>query len=142
MVLHLKKLCVGVSTVDQLREYIAQRQARGEEIFHTTRQYPRRADEILLGGDQNGSLYWVINKKIQARQRILEFRQGTKRDGTPGWHIVLDPKLILVSPLLHGSFQGWRYLSVDSAPADVFVGFDGLDLPLELAFAVREFGVL
>ena len=142
MVLHLKKLCVGVSSVDQLREYIAQRQARGEDIYHTTRQFPRRADEIIRNGPDNGSLYWVINKKIQARQRIIEFRQGTKSDGTPGWHIVLDPDLIPVSPLPHRPFQGWRYLLGDSRPADVLSSDILADLPGELAFLVREFGVL
>ena len=85
MVLHIKKLCVGVSSVEQLREYIAQRQARGDEIYHTTRQFPRRAEQIIQNGPDNGSLYWVINKKIQARQRIIGFRDGYK----VGWRFWL-----------------------------------------------------
>ena len=88
---------MGVSSVEQLREYIAQRQARGDEIYHTTRQFPRRAEQIIQNGPDNGSLYWVINKKIQARQRIIGFREGIRLDGGSGWDILLDSELILVS---------------------------------------------
>ena len=142
MVLHIKKLCVGVSSVEQLREYIAQRQARGDEIYHTTRQFPRRAEQIIQNGPDNGSLYWVINKKIQARQRIIGFREGIRLDGGSGWDILLDSELILVSPIPHRPFQGWRYLEGDSCPPDVLSGDILTDLPGDLAFLVREFGVL
>ena len=142
MVLHIKKLCVGVSSVEQLREYIAQRQARGDEIYHTTRQFPRRAEQIIQNGPDNGSLYWVINKKIQARQRIIGFREGIRLDGGSGWDILLDSELILVSPVPHRPFQGWRYLEGDSCPPDVLSSDILTDLPGDLAFLVREFGVL
>ena len=142
MVLHIKKLCVGVSSVEQLREYIAQRQARGDEIYHTTRQFPRRAEQIIQNGPDNGSLYWVINKKIQARQRIVGFREGIRLDGGSGWDILLDSELILVSPIPHRPFQGWRYLEGDSCPPDVLSRDILTDLPGDLAFLVREFGVL
>lgn len=142
MVLHIKKLCVGVSSVEQLREYIAQRQARGDEIYHTTRQFPRRAEQIIQNGPDNGSLYWVINKKIQARQRIVGFREGIRLDGGSGWDILLDSELILVSPIPHRPFQGWRYLEDDSCPPDVLSSDILTDLPGDLAFLVREFGVL
>ena len=142
MVLHIKKLCVGVSSVEQLREYIAQRQARGDEIYHTTRQFPRRAEQIIQNGPDNGSLYWVINKKIQARQRIIGFREGIRLDGGSGWDILLDSELILVSPIPHRPFQGWRYLEGDSCPPDVLSRDILTDLPGDLAFLVREFGVL
>lgn len=142
MVLHIKKLCVGVSSVEQLREYIAQRQARGDEIYHTTRQFPRRAEQIIQNGPDNGSLYWVINKKIQARQRIIGFREGIRLDGGSGWDILLDSELILVSPIPHRPFQGWRYLEGDSCPPDILSRDILTDLPGDLAFLVREFGVL
>ena len=142
MVLHIKKLCVGVSSVEHLREYIAQRQARGDEIYHTTRQFPRRAEQIIQNGPDNGSLYWVINKKIQARQRIIGFRERIRLDGGSGWDILLDSELILVSPIPHRPFQGWRYLEGDSCPPDVLSRDILTDLPGDLAFLVREFGVL
>ena len=134
MVLHIKKLCVGVSSVEQLREYIAQRQARGDEIYHTTRQFPRRAEQIIQNGPDNGSLYWVINKKIQARQRIIGFREGIRLDGGSGWDILLDSELILVSPIPHRPFQGWRYLEGDSCPPDILSRDILTDLPGDLAF--------
>ena len=133
---------MGVSSVERLREYIAQRQARGDEIYHTTRQFPRRAEQIIQNGPDNGSLYWVINKKIQARQRIIGFREGIRLDGGSGWDILLDSELILVSPIPHRPFQGWRYLEGDSCPPDILSRDILTDLPGDLAFLVREFGVL
>ena len=87
MVLHLKKLCVGISTVQELAESVEQRLCSAGDIYHTTRHFPRRAEEILASGKDGGSLYWIIERKIQVRQRITAFRRGQKRDGTPGWEI-------------------------------------------------------
>ena len=56
MSLHIIKLCVGVSEIDELRHWQDRRLREHEEIFHITRMAPKRADEILDGG----SLYWVI----------------------------------------------------------------------------------
>ena len=64
---HLLKLCVGVETLSQLATYQEGRRARGVALTHTTRNRPRRADEVLAGG----SLYWVIKGVIRARQPII-----------------------------------------------------------------------
>ncbi|MEC7676736.1 MAG: DUF1489 family protein, partial [Pseudomonadota bacterium] len=67
MTVHLLKLCVGVETLSQLATYQEGRRARGVALTHTTRNRPRRADEVLAGG----SLYWVIKGVIRARQPII-----------------------------------------------------------------------
>ena len=142
MVLHLKKLCVGVSSVEELRQSIDHRMKTIGETFHTTRQFPRRAEEILVGGDPSGSLYWIIDRKIQVRQRILEFRRGQKSDGSMGWQILLDPSLVPVRPNRHKAFQGWRYLEGKDAPPDLIAEAVLNDVPASLAFEIAEFGVV
>ena len=77
-----------------------------------------------------------------SRQRIIGFREGIRLDGGSGWDILLDSELILVSPIPHRPFQGWRYLEDDSCPPDVLSSDILTDLPGDLAFLVREFGVL
>lgn len=142
MVLHLKKLCVGVSSVQELRQSIDHRMKTIGEIFHTTRQFPRRAEEILVGGDANGSLYWIIDRKIQVRQRIIEFRRGQKSDGSMGWKILLEPSMMPVQPKRHRAFQGWRYLEEEDAPPDLISEAVLNDIPASLAFEIAEFGVV
>ena len=72
MALHLLKLCVGADSIDDLREWVAERSliaiAAGLDpsSTHTTRMVPKRADELVDGG----SLYWVIKGQVQARARV------------------------------------------------------------------------
>ncbi len=92
MAVHLVKLAVGIDSVPHLHERqkqrIADRQAagEGESLRILTRNTPRRGDELLAG---EGSIYWVIKGRIQARQRILGFEEASAGDGTPGCAIVL-----------------------------------------------------
>ncbi len=121
MTVHLVKLCVGVETVQDLRDWQAARlrslAAAGEppELRHRTRQTPRRHDDILAGG----SLYWVIKGLVLVRQRILELKPATKDDGTACCGIVLDPELVTTRPQPRRAFQGWRYLDPADAPPDL-----------------------
>ncbi len=122
MPLHLKKLCVGASTIDDLVASIDRRAEgphaiTGEKyIWITTRTRPKRDQEIL---HQGASLYWVINRVICVRQEIIDFRCGTRSDGVPCTHIDLDFRLHLVKPRPHRPFQGWRYLEEPDAPLDL-----------------------
>ena len=56
MPLHLIKLCVGADSLQDLRDWVAQRSltamAAGLEphSVHTTRMIPKRAEELLDGG--------------------------------------------------------------------------------------------
>src|SRR5262249_43419731 len=98
--LHLIKLCVGCDSVrdleDCIRQKIKERRKRGlrREHMHRTRMVPKRADELCDGG----SLYWVIRGEIMCRQRILDVRPFTDRDGIGRCYLVLQPKPVLVEP--------------------------------------------
>lgn len=121
MTLHLIKLCVGATGIEDLAQWqkgriSARRKAGGSaHAYHTTFQTPKRQEELLDGG----SLYWVIKGLITVRQRIAGFEDGTKEDGSPCCVILLTPELIGVRPVPRRAFQGWRYLTAEDAPADL-----------------------
>ncbi len=121
MSLNLIKLCVGVQTIDELaaRQKNRLKALRAEKktrrLFHPTYQAPKRQTELLDGG----SIYWVIKGVISVRQRILDFEDGTKSDGSRCCFIILDKKLVPVRPTRRRAFQGWRYLSAADAPPDL-----------------------
>ena len=110
------------------------------ELFHRTFQMPKRREELLDGG----SIYWVIKGVIQARQRLLDMKEGTRPDGTPCTLLILDRKLVHVRPVPRRAFQGWRYLAADDAPADLASGKGGdLDaMPAKLRRELAELGLL
>lgn len=120
MALHLVKLCVGASSIEDLAIWQAGRLTelrkvdRTATLFHTTYQAPKRQAELLDGG----SLYWVIKGVIQARQRLIGFSDGQKADGSPCCLLLLDKDLVRVRPVPRRAFQGWRYLSASDAPDD------------------------
>ena len=138
MAVHLKKLSVGATSLNSLREWQDVRVARGLDIIHPTRNWPRRASEILDGG----SLYWVIKGHMMARQKIAGLREVTRDDGRPACGIILEPGLIPVWPRRFRAFQGWRYLEVDDTPSDMPLSDDATPLPADLASELRELGLL
>jgi hypothetical protein len=113
--LHLTKLAVGVRDVEHLRTLQAARAERMTPLRHQTRNFPRRAAEIIDGG----SIYWVIAGAMVVRQRILDIIEDRWDDNSACAGIVLDPKLVPVAGRPTKPFQGWRYLSADDAPADI-----------------------
>jgi hypothetical protein len=141
MTVHLLKLCVGVDTVQELKEWQAERLRRlaragkTAELCHRTLQTPRRRDDVLNGG----SLYWVIKGFVIVRQRVLDLRPATKDDGTACCGIVLDPELVHTRPHPRRAFQGWRYLEPADAPPDAR-GLDGAEdrMPRGMREALRE----
>jgi len=78
MTLHLIKLCVGADSIEDLADWQRGRLAeakvakRAPELWHRTRMFPKRRDDILEGG----SLYWVIKGIVQVRQRIVDLRRA------------------------------------------------------------------
>lgn len=145
MPLHLIKLCVGAASVDDLRAFIdarrAQAIAEGQDPiqFHTTRMVPKRKPELLDGG----SLYWVIKGAIQVRQKLLDVREFTGKDGVRRCDLILQPKLYLTHPQPRRPFQGWRYLKDEEKPRDLSaVGEADDELPAHLRAELAELGLL
>ena len=113
MPLHLIKLAVGCESVKELKGWIAERMATAKKKglplrhIHITRMTPKRDEEILAGG----SLYWVIKGEIAAREKIIAIEPFRDKDGIGRCRLVMQPKVIAVSPRPMRPFQGWRYLS-------------------------------
>lgn len=140
-VLHMMKLSVGPKDVAALARLQAAR-ARTGRLRHVTRMVPRRAEEILAGG----SIYWVVAGLMCVRQRIVAIEEARKDDGTRGAALVLEPGLVHVEPRPVKAFQGWRYLEVAAAPADIAAGAaraEGLEtLPPKLRRELAVLGLL
>jgi hypothetical protein len=145
MPLHLIKLCVGCDSVAELEDWIKQKlkekkkRRQKPEHIHTTRMVPKRADELTAGG----SLYWVIRGQIAVRERILDIRPFTDKDGVGRCRVVLDGKLVLVEPRPRSAFQGWRYLEAGQAPRDLSRAAPGAaKMPEQMRRELRELGLL
>ena len=133
MSLHLIKLCVGADSIDDLRRSTQS----GEPMAHVTRMFPKRGDALLDGG----SLYWVIKRMVQVRQRIIGLEEVRGQDGIRRCAIMLDPELVRTAPAPRRPFQGWRYLKADEAPQDLGPdGAGGEDLPDNLRAKLLELG--
>jgi hypothetical protein len=89
MPLHLIKLSVGATCLDDLRRWQDQHGRAHPPLRHRTRHFPRRAEEILQGG----SIYWVISRIVTARQRILGIQEAARDDGSTCTDLILDPAL-------------------------------------------------
>lgn len=139
--MNLIKLSVGSESLDTLRHW----QAKGAPQIngyaaHITRMWPKQADAILQA---NGSIYWVIQGHIQARQRIAGFHETIAEDGIRRCAILLDPDLIPTAKTRKRPFQGWRYLKPDDTPRDLPHSAKGeAPLPQDLSEALNAIGVL
>lgn len=121
MPLHLIKLCVGCDSVKDLKDWVSERIRAAKKKglpphhIHITRMTPKRTEELLAGG----SLYWVIRGEIAARERLIAIEPFRDRDGIGRCRLVMQPRVIAVSPRPMRAFQGWRYFTEDAAPADL-----------------------
>ena len=112
---HLAKLAVGCSGIEQLRQFQAERAGAAPPLRHRTRHMPRRAGEIVTAG----SIYWVVAGTMLVRQRVLDIIADRWDDGSPCAGLVLDPALVQVEGRPVKAFQGWRYLEATQAPPDL-----------------------
>lgn len=140
--MHIIKLCVGISSVEDLIEWRAERQAQGLGrpdglARHRTRMMPRKADEIV----GQGSLYWVIAGAVRCRQRIVALEAATDSEGKPCCDILMDPEIIRTAPYPRRPFQGWRYLVPGEAPPDLGTG-SGETPPEDMAEELARLGLI
>lgn len=138
MALHLVKLCVGVSEIEELLQWVKDCAAGRDELSHTTRMFPTRGDEILAGG----SLYWVIRGLILCRQPIVGLTPVKGDDGIGRCRIEFAPKIIAVRPTPKRAFQGWRYLKAADAPPDLRKGAKATGIPPKMRKELAELGLL
>src|ERR1700726_5101774 len=121
MSLHLIKLRVGCEPVKEPKGWVAERiqAARKKGLpphhIHITRMTPKRAEELIAGG----SLFWVIRGEIAAREKLIAIEPFRDRDGIGRCRLVMQPKVIAVSPRPMRAFQGWRYFAEKDAPPDL-----------------------
>ena len=139
MALHIVKLCVGVSSLEEFQAWRdAERHAR-RKMDHVTRMWPKRAEEILDGG----SIYWVIRSMIVVRQPLIALQKVRGGDGIERCRMIFDPDYVLVRPTPRRAFQGWRYLEAADAPPDLQRGQEAvLDMPEEMRAELAELGLL
>jgi hypothetical protein len=135
---HLIKLCVGVSDIEELAEWQDRRRKQSARVYHVTRMMPTRASELIDGG----SIYWVIRGAVLVRQRIEAIERFTDEEGIGRCKLVFDPELVPVRPVPRRAFQGWRYLEPADAPADLPQRLSGDELPPKLRAELAALGLL
>lgn len=117
MYYHLKKIAVGIETVERLRirqEMIFRTYGR---LFHSTRNMPKKREELI----QSGSMFWIIKRYVLVRQKIINIIPVVREDGSKGCEIELDKNLTKVIPTKMKPFQGWRYYLEEEIPQDLNV---------------------
>lgn len=139
--MHIIKLCVGVSSVDDLIAWRAERRAQGFGRadglnLHRTRMMPKKAGDIV----GQGSLYWVMGGAVRCRQAIIALEAATDGEGRSCCDILLHPDIIRTVPYPRRPFQGWRYLDPKDSPPDLNVSGD--ELPEGMARELAELGLL
>ncbi len=132
MTLHLIKLAVGAKSLEDVQAWQAARAKLAPPLRHRTRNFPKRAAEILDGG----SIYWVVNRVLSVRQRIEDIVEAKERDGTRCTDLVLHHRLVPVRGRVVKPFQGWRYLAPADAPEDIAGG--GVDTLAALPDAMQR----
>lgn len=144
MSVNLLRTGVGVESIDHLHELQSHFKTREDDqgqvvVVLTTRNTPTRANELMSGG----SVYWIIKRQIQARQKILDVSTIKDEDGKNMCQILLEPQIHRLSPLPHKHIQGWRYLDHDKAPKDAGLYIVGEEqAPEDMAAELRELGLL
>lgn len=138
MTLHLIKLAVGIESADRFETIIQERAQNMPVMTHTTRNVPRRREELLA----SGSLYWVIKGTIALRQKFVAI-DVEKDPENNKWqcHLRLALQPIRVIPRQHRPFQGWRYLKAEDAPPDITGAQTADHIPAALDAALKEIGV-
>lgn len=140
--IHMVKLCVGISSFEELESYRNERAHwwgadYGEDVHvHRTRMMPKRVDEM----EGKASIYWVIGGAIVCRQPILRLASYTDAEGKNYCDIIMSPELVRTIPYPKRPFQGWRYLEPKDAPPDIAA--NDAENSVEIAAELARLGLL
>ncbi len=138
MYYHLKKIAVGIETVERLKirqEMIFRTYGR---LFHSTRNMPKKREELI----QSGSMFWIIKRYVLVRQKIINIIPVVREDGSKGCEIELDKNLTKVIPTKMKPFQGWRYYLEEEIPQDLNVNCNEDDeVPEQIRSELIKFGL-
>ena len=115
MIIHLKKLAVGIQSISNLRERQKSIIEIYGELIHITRNKPKYYDNLIL----TGSIFWIIKRNVVVRQKILDIKDLTTQEGKRSTGIILENKLIKVRSTPMKPFQGWRYYKECDIPPDI-----------------------
>lgn len=143
MTLHLIKLAVGVDDLAHMKKVQAARRKQRRQSPRSphwvyTRNTPKRAAELLLGG----SLYWVVRGVIRCRQELVGFEEHIdQEDGRKYCRIKVKRTVVPTAPQVCKAFQGWRYFDDERAPPDISKGDSG-DMPADMAADLKRLGLL
>ena len=138
MTYHLKKIAVGIETIERLR--IRQEMVFKDygKIIHTTRNMPKQKDQLI----KTGSIFWIIKRSVLVRQKILDIISVIRSDGSKGCEIELDKDLVRVIPTPMRPFQGWRYyMAVDIPPDLNLSNLENEDLPEKINSELIKLGL-
>lgn len=140
--IHMVKLCVGISSFEELESYRNERAHwwgadYGEDVHvHRTRMMPKHAAEM----EGQSSIYWVIAGAIACRQPILRLASYTDAEGKDYCDIIMAPDLVRTIPYPKRPFQGWRYLDPKDAPPDIAA--NDTENSAEIAAELARLGLL
>jgi hypothetical protein len=85
----------------------------------------------------------VIRGEIAAREKIIAIEPFRDRDGIGRCRLVMQPRVIAVSPRPMRPFQGWRYFKEDIAPPDLGKSAASIAaMPEPLRRELRDLGLL
>lgn len=143
MSVNLLKPALGINDIYEFagRQQLRQIPYKGEMVYPVwTSRKPAREKELLDGG----SVYWIVKKQIQCRQKIIAIEKyEDKSDEKPSYLILCEPQLIRVQPVTKRPFQGWRYLEADNAAPDIGkVYVEDEPPPPKMERELREAGLL
>ena len=135
---NLKKIAVGIKSIERLKIRQQMLFENYGAIIHSTRNMPKQKADLI----KTGSMYWIIQRNVLVRQKILDIKSVVRSDGSKGCEIELDQDLIKVIPTPMRPFQGWRYFMDEDIPPDLNINDDGSEeIPDEVNSELIKLGL-
>ena len=135
---NLKKIAVGIKSIERLKIRQQMLFENYGAIIHSTRNMPKQKADLI----KTGSMYWIIQRNVLVRQKILDIKSVIRSDGSKGCEIEIDQDLIKVIPTPMKPFQGWRYYMEEDNPPDLNTNDDGSEeIPDEVNSELIKLGL-